>query len=125
MAGKHCVQELYHADADLLNDGEFVGDVLRKAATVASATVLDVSVHSFPGQGVTAFVLLAESHISFHSWPEHSYAAIDVFTCGEKTDPEKACEFLADKFKASSRHVITLDRYIPKFVLTSPKLALV
>jgi len=125
LAGKHCVQELYKADAELLNDGAFIRRILCDAATVASATILDVSVHCFPGQGVTAFVLLAESHISFHSWPEHNYAAVDVFTCGDTTEPEKACAFLAEKFKAKSQHIITLDRYIPEFISSSEKVVLV
>lgn len=120
LAGKHCVQELYKADANLLNDGEFIGQTLREAAVAASATILDVSVHAFPKQGVTAFILLAESHISFHSWPEHGYAAIDVFTCGDTTEPEKACELLASKFRARSQHIITLDRYIPEYI-SKPK----
>ena len=113
MAGKHCVQELYNANSFKLNDPEFIRTALIHAAHKASATLLDISVHPFPEQGVTAFALLAESHISFHSWPEVGYAAIDVFTCGEVTQPERACSFLADTFEAKGQHILTLDRYTP------------
>jgi len=116
LSGKHCVQELYNANPEKLNDADFVKQALTQASLVASATLLDVTVHSFPVQGVTGFALLAESHISIHSWPESGYAAVDVFTCGETTDPEQACAFLAEAFEARSQHIITLDRYIPDFI---------
>lgn len=115
-SGKHCVLELYRADATKLNDELFIRDSLMQAAQTANATLLDISTHSFTPQGVTGFALLAESHISIHSWPECGYAAVDVFTCGDTTDPEAACKFLADTFDAKSHHIITLDRYLPELV---------
>jgi S-adenosylmethionine decarboxylase len=114
--GKHCVLELYNADRDKLNDEIFIRDSLAGAALDANATLLDIKTHSFSPQGVTGFALLAESHISIHTWPEHGYAAVDVFTCGVTTDPERACEFLAESFSAKSQHIITLDRYLPSLV---------
>jgi len=87
---KHCVSELYKADSDKLNDEAFVRQALVSAAELAGATLIDVRTHAFEPQGITGFALLAESHISIHTWPEHRFAAVDAFTCGETTDPELA-----------------------------------
>lgn len=114
--GKHCVLELYRADTVKLNDESFIRDSLAEAALAANATLLDIKTHVFNPHGVTGFALLAESHISIHTWPEHGYAAVDVFTCGDTTDPEVACSFLSDAFEAKSHHIITLDRYLPDLV---------
>ena len=63
----------------------------------ANATALADETFDFQEGGVSGFVLLAESHISIHTWPEHRYAAVDIYTCGEHTVPEKACAALADR----------------------------
>jgi S-adenosylmethionine decarboxylase len=115
-SGKHCILELYRANPDKLNDEAFVRESLAEAARVSNATLLDIKTHPFVPQGVTGFALLAESHISIHTWPEHGYAAVDVFTCGNRTDPELACQYLADTFEAPSTHILTLDRYLPELV---------
>ncbi len=84
-AGTHLIVDLWGAQG--LNDVAFVEATLREAAAAADATVLDANIHHFqPGDGVTGVLVLAESHISIHTWPEHDYAAIDVFMCG-KADP--------------------------------------
>ena len=115
-SGKHCILELYRANSSKLNDEAFVREALAEAARVSNATLLDISTHKFEPQGVTGFALLAESHISIHTWPEHEYAAVDVFTCGDTTDPELACTYLMSQFEARSKHILTLDRYLPEAV---------
>jgi S-adenosylmethionine decarboxylase len=115
-SGKHCILELYRANSRKLNDEAFVREALAEAARVSHATLLDISTHKFEPQGVTGFALLAESHISIHTWPEHEYAAVDVFTCGDTTDPELACTYLMSHFEARSKHILTLDRYLPEMV---------
>jgi S-adenosylmethionine decarboxylase len=89
--GKHCILELYACDADKLNDESFIRTTIATAAREAGATVLQLISHRFQPQGVTGLVLLAESHLSIHTWPESGYAAVDVFTCGDHTMPERAC----------------------------------
>lgn len=116
MAGKHCIQEIYGADSTKLNDEAFVHASLVEAARVANATVLDVRTHLFDPQGVTGFVLLSESHISIHTWPELGYAAVDVYTCGDTTEPREACEYLSECFEAADWAVVSLDRPVPKLV---------
>ena len=98
-----------HLIADLvggqgLDDAALIERVLRRAAEVAGATVLEVRLHSFGvGQGVTGIALLAESHISIHSWPEEAFAAIDIFLCGATCRPEAALAAIAEGLQAEVR----------------------
>ena len=108
--GTHCVLELYGCADHLLNDEQFLKDALRRAAIEARSTLLGEVSHRFEPHGVTALALLAESHISIHTWPEHGYAAIDVFTCGTHTRPEAACRMLARTLGARQSHLRRLPR---------------
>jgi S-adenosylmethionine decarboxylase len=98
--GKHCILELYGCDSTRLNDEAFLRDTITTAAKRAGATLLNLITHRFEPQGVTGLALLAESHISIHTWPESGYAAVDVFTCGDHTMPERACLALVDALAA-------------------------
>ena len=113
MECKHCVAELYKADSDKLNDEAFVRQALISAAELAGATLIDVKTHAFEPQGITGFALLAESHISIHTWPEHRFATVDAFTCGETTDPELACSYLASSFDSSGHVINFIERSTP------------
>jgi S-adenosylmethionine decarboxylase len=104
--GTHCIVELYGCPRELLNDEQFVRDALREATSHGLATLMGEVSHSFDPQGVTALALLAESHIAIHTWPEHGYAAADIFTCGDRANPQKASNFLIMKFQAE-RHSLT------------------
>ena len=84
---KHLLLELYECDYEKLNDESFLRCTLNRAAKLAKATVLNLISNKFEPQGVTAIALLAESHISIHTWPESQYSAIDIFTCGHKMLP--------------------------------------
>ena len=126
-AGIHCILELYGCPSDLLNDELFVRDAIEKATQKSLSTLLQLSSHKFHPQGVTAIGLLAESHISIHTWPENNYAAVDIFTCGENADPAPACEYLVSEFQAQQHHQLILSRGdgAPKICNTSstaPKL---
>ena len=91
-----------------LTNLEVIEVTLRRAAEEAGATVLSVDLHSFtPNEGVTGVAVLAESHISIHTWPEHAYAAIDVFMCGE-AQPHKAIAILRDTFEPK---LLTVSEY--------------
>lgn len=100
--GTHIVCELSGCDPVLLTDVDAVRDMMIDAAKVARATVMEVAFHRFEPQGVSGVVVLAESHISIHTWPELGYAAMDFYTCGEHTDPWLACEFAAKALRAQS-----------------------
>ena len=105
MVGKHCILELYDCDPAKLDNETFLRDTITTAAERAGATLLNLITHRFEPQGVTGLALLAESHISIHTWPENGYAAVDVFTCGDHTLPEKACEVLCEEL-AAGRHAL-------------------
>lgn len=92
--GRHLLVELHEVPADRLSNPGLLEDILRAAALAAGATVLFAHFHHFGGgQGVTGVLLLKESHISIHTWPEHGYAAVDVFMCGDAR-PERAVEVM-------------------------------
>jgi S-adenosylmethionine decarboxylase len=96
--GRHLLADLY--DCPVLDDVALVERALRAAADRAGATVIGLHLHHFgPAQGVTGVALLAESHMSIHSWPEHGYAAIDIFLCGARHDPAAALESLVAHLK--------------------------
>ncbi|MEL6330701.1 MAG: adenosylmethionine decarboxylase [Planctomycetota bacterium] len=103
--GIHCLLEIYGCPKDLLDDQAAIAKTLRDAADHAGATWLGEVNHKFQPCGVTALGLLAESHISIHTWPEIGYAAVDVFTCGDHAIPEKACKYLVEHLRAE-RHTI-------------------
>ena len=93
---KHLLLELYRCDCEKLNDESFLRCTLNRAAKLANATVLNLISNKFEPQGVTAIALLAESHISIHTWPESNYSAVDIFTCGQNMLPELASEYLIE-----------------------------
>jgi len=109
MVGKHCILELYNCDQIKLNDEAFLRTTVTTAAKLAGATLLNLITYRFQPQGVTGLALLAESHISIHTWPEKGYAAVDVFTCGDHTMPELACEVLRKELAAES-HLLKIFR---------------
>lgn len=99
--GKHYVLNLYGVDFSLLDDLEFLLQLLTDAAIVSEATILDRSYHKFQPQGVTIILLLAESHISIHTVPEKGEAYADVFTCSE-IDPVIGCHKIIEELKPKS-----------------------
>lgn len=102
--------ELSRGSSDLLDDEKFTIRILKEAAELAGAKFLSSTSHKFSPQGVTAVVLLAESHISIHTWPEHGYAAADCFTCGTGCDPEAAIRHIKDQFLFKEGRIKLFDR---------------
>ena len=103
--GTHCILELHGCSYDRLNDVLFVREAIERAAKQGLATLLKLTSQQFYPQGVTAIGLLAESHLSIHTRPEHGYAAVDIFTCGETAEPTRACASLVEQFEAR-RHAL-------------------
>ena len=114
---KHLLLELYKCDYEKLNDESFLRCSLNRAAKLAKATVLNLISNKFEPQGVTAIALLAESHISIHTWPETSYSAIDIFTCGKNMLPELASQYLIKALKAEEHFLRVIDRNPPSTVI--------
>ncbi len=89
---------------------DFIREALISAAREVGATILGDTFHRFTPQGVTGIVAIAESHISIHTWPEYGYAAVDVFTCGESFQPEKAAELIIQKLESKDAEIMTVLR---------------
>ena len=113
---KHLLLELYRCDEEKLNDEPFLRCSLNKAAKIAKATVLNLISNKFEPQGVTAIALLAESHISIHTWPESNYSAVDIFTCGRNMEPQLASQYLIDTLKAEEHFLRVIERNPPAAV---------
>ena len=110
--GTHIICELSGCDPHMLTDVELVRDVMIAAAKEANAEILKVAFHRFYPQGVSGVVVIQESHLSIHTWPESGYAAVDFYTCGDHTDPWRACEYAAQKLGASSMLTTEIKRGI-------------
>ena len=114
---KHLLLELYRCDSEKLNDESFLRCTLNRAAKLAKATVLNLISNKFEPQGVTAIALLAESHISIHTWPESNYSAVDIFTCGQNMMPELASQYLIESLMAEEHSLRLIERNPPSTVL--------
>ena len=110
---KHFLLELYNCDYDKLNDESFLRCTLNNAAKLANATVLNLISNKFEPQGVTAIALLAESHLSIHTWPEEHYSAVDVFTCGQNMKPDISCKYLIQALMAEEHLLRVINRNPP------------
>jgi S-adenosylmethionine decarboxylase len=108
--GRHVLCEYYNCDRELLNQPEAIGSELVVAVKLAGATPLQVVVHAFSPHGVTGVVVIAESHFAIHTWPEHGFAAVDLFTCGDSVDPYKAFEHLRSALHAETHSVVEIRR---------------
>ena len=113
---KHLLLELYRCDSDKLNDESFLRCTLNNASKLANATVLNLISNKFEPQGVTAIALLAESHISIHTWPESHYSAVDIFTCGKNMRPDLASKYLIQALMAEEHVLRVIERNPPSTV---------
>ena len=110
--GKHLLLELKDCDREVLNDLSFLKGILLAAASEAGATVLGESFHQFSPYGVSGAVIIAESHLFIHTWPECGYAAVDIFTCGDSVRPGKAAQKLIRELGAKSHSILEIKRGI-------------
>ena len=108
--GRHLLLELFDCDPDAINDLETVKGALVEAAKRAQATIVDVVFHEFNPFGISGVVVIAESHLSIHTWPEYRYAAVDIFSCGDVLQPELAANYLVEQFAAERTSVMDVQR---------------
>jgi len=108
--GRHLLLELFDCDSESINNLEAVKSSLIEAAKRAQATIVDVVFHEFNPFGISGVVVIAESHLSIHTWPEYRYAAVDVFSCGEVLQPEIAVNYLVEQFGAERASVVEMQR---------------
>ena len=111
--GRHLLVELVDCDRARLNDQAYLQQHMEEAVRRSGATIVRSVFHRYNPQGVSGVVVIAESHISVHTWPEYGYAAVDFFTCGESVDPYKAHEYLKAVLSAGQAQVSEVRRGIP------------
>ena len=110
--GRHLLLELFDCDAEAINSLETVKTSMVEAAKRAQATIVDVVFHEFNPFGISGVVVIAESHLAIHTWPEYRYAAVDVFSCGDVLQPQVAADYLVEQFGATRASVVELQRGI-------------
>ncbi len=98
--GYQTMVELYGCDRNLIDDEQIVEKILLELTDLIQLTVVNSVIHHFSPIGVSGVVVIEESHVAIHTWPEHNYVAIDFFTCNEQYDVTKGIAFLKEKFKA-------------------------
>jgi len=108
--GRHLLVELHGCHPDTLKKVDVVKDILVGAARACGATIVDVAFHEFNPFGVSGVVVIAESHLSIHTWPEYRYAAVDIFTCGDVIKPERAVSYVASRFRCKAPSVVEMKR---------------
>lgn len=99
--GRHILAEIYGCDPEILNDRDLIERIMVDSALTAGAEIREVAFHKFSPMGVSGVVVISESHLTIHTWPELGYAAVDVFTCGDKINPWDACNYMTERFNAS------------------------
>ena len=110
--GRHVLAEFYGCSAEILNDIQRIERTMVDAALEAGAEIREVAFHKFSPQGVSGVVVISESHLAIHTWPELGYAAVDVFTCGDKVDPWVSCNYLKEHFAAEQLNAQEITRGI-------------
>jgi S-adenosylmethionine decarboxylase len=104
--------ELRECNAKTLRSLREVQDALVNAAKIAEATIVEVAFHEFNPFGISGIVVIAESHLSIHTWPEYKYAAVDIFTCGNILKPERAVRYLIERLQSKNPSVVEVKRGI-------------
>lgn len=98
--GRHILIEYYGCDESIIEDNALIEKLMNEAALKSGATIVDSVFHYFNPYGVSGAVIIEESHLTIHTWPEYQYASVDVYTCGDSVDPWVAANYLETVFKA-------------------------
>ena len=108
--GRHILVEFYECNEDILNDENYIEQEMLEGTRKANATIVSSSFHKFSPHGVSGVIVIAESHVAIHTWPEYQYAAVDIFTCGETIDPWVIFRYLEEKFESKHSSRLELKR---------------
>ena len=110
--GKHLLLEMKDCNREIIKDIKIVESALIEAAKLAKATIIGTSFHQFSPFGISGMVIIAESHLSIHTWPEYGYAAVDIFTCGDLIKPEVAAQYIIERFECNNPSMVDMKRGI-------------
>ncbi len=108
--GRHVLVEFYGCDSQALNQKDQLEAMMRRAAEESGATVVSTAFHLFNPHGVSGVVVIAESHLTIHTWPEYGYAAVDLFTCGDSVDPWIAFREIKNYLQAEQMFTMEVKR---------------
>jgi len=108
--GRHILAEFYNCNEEILNNHNLIEKYMTTAAEKSNATVVKSCFHMFNPWGVSGVVVIQESHLTIHTWPELGYASVDLFTCGDEVNPWIAFEYLKEKFEAGKTETIEVPR---------------
>ncbi|MEI7025219.1 adenosylmethionine decarboxylase [Paenibacillus sp. y28] len=120
--GRHVAVDTWGVNFEFLNNAEFLQAHMVEAAEACGATVLSVQAKQFEPQGATVLVMLSESHISIHTYPERGFAAIDCYTCGETVDPQLAIDYLVSVLKPEKTYAKKLIRGLGEMSVVEPEI---
>ncbi|GIP22433.1 adenosylmethionine decarboxylase [Paenibacillus sp. J22TS3] len=120
--GRHVAVDTWGVDFEVLNNAELLQAHLVEAAEACGATVLSVQAKQFEPQGATVLVMLSESHLSIHTYPERGFAAVDCYTCGETVDPQLAIDYLVSILKPEKTYAKKLIRGLGELKVETPEL---
>ncbi len=108
--GRHLIVEFYECDREVLDDIAFIESVMLEATNAMRATRVAHNFHKFAPQGVSGAVIIQESHLTIHTWPEYGYAAVDLYTCGNSCIPEAGLDLLKRKLQSKKMNVLDILR---------------
>ncbi|WP_420386582.1 polyamine aminopropyltransferase [Roseivirga sp.] len=108
--GRHIIVEYYNCSPELLNDVVHIEKSMENAAEEAGATIINSTFHHFSPYGVSGVVVIQESHLAIHTWPEYGYASVDLFTCGDTVNPWVSYQMLKEAFEADHGSAVELSR---------------
>ena len=127
IVGKHVYGNLYGISREVALDHDFLVETMKKAAELSNATIIEVRSWVIPGKkgGVSVIVLVDESHLALHTWSEYSYATLDVYTCGEHTEPLKGFQYVVERLrpKKYTMHYVVRDSRTEEMKTITPSSA--
>ena len=111
--GRHLLVEYAECRNNRLDDEQYLEQVMQEAVRRSGATIVKSVFHRYAPQGVSGVIVIAESHMSIHTWPEYNYASVDFFTCGQTVDPYRAYEYVREQLDSRNSKVTEEKRGIP------------
>jgi len=108
--GTHLLVDLKDCNTAFLNDVKKIEEILVAAARVARATIIESRFHQFNPFGISGVVVIAESHLTIHTWPEYAYAAVDIFTCGDTLQPAVAADYVIQRLQSQNPSIVEMKR---------------
>ncbi len=108
--GRHVLIEFYGCPSDIIENNALIEKFMRGAADYSGATIVESVFHHFNPYGVSGAVIIAESHLTIHTWPEYGFASVDVYTCGDSVNPWKAADYLSEKLQAKKTESFEVPR---------------